>query len=118
MQVTERLVGTVAVVSVSGRLTLADNPGRVKDTVHTLVSQGHKQIVLNMAEVTYVDSSWLGELVACHLSAARGGSVVKLANAGGRLENLLMLTRLGTVLEAHDSEAEAVGSFTVHACLA
>lgn len=111
MQVTEHDVGTVTVINVSGRLTLAENPGHIKETVNKLVAQGRKHIVLNMAGVTYVDSSWLGELVACHLSAVRGGSVIKLANAGGRLENLLMLTRLMTVLEVHDSEASAISSF-------
>ena len=111
MRISERDVGPVKVIEVSGRLTLTENPGRIKDKVTSLVFDGQKSIVLNMAEVSYVDSSWLGELVACHLAAVRGGSVVKLANAGGRLENLLHLTRLSTVIETHPSEAAAIESF-------
>ena len=111
MQITERDVGPVKVLDVAGRLTLSDSPGRIKDRVTALVFDGQRFIVLNMAQVSYVDSSWLGELVACHLAAVRGGSVLKLANAGGRLDNLLHLTRLGTVIESHPSEEAALASF-------
>lgn len=111
MRITERDVGAVKVIDVVGRLTLTENPGRIKDRVHSLVFDGQKAIVLNMAEVTYVDSSWLGELVACHLAAVRGGSVVKLATVGNKLQNLLTLTRLNTVIETHVSEAAAIESF-------
>jgi anti-sigma B factor antagonist len=111
MRITERRVGDVTVLAVSGRLTLTDAPGRVKETVKRLVGEGQKQIVLNMAEVTYVDSSGLGELVAAYLSATRGGGTVKLANAGHRTQDLLVLTKLLTVFESHDSESAAIESF-------
>ena len=111
MRIGERRVGDVTVLDVSGKLTVTDAPGRVKDKVTSLVHAGHKQIVLNMADVSYVDSSGLGELVACHLTAARGGSSIKLANAGGRMQDLLVLTKLLTIFESHTSEADAVGSF-------
>jgi anti-sigma B factor antagonist len=111
MRITERDAGAVKVVEVSGRLTLTENPGRIKERVHALVFDGQKHIVLNMAGVSYVDSSWLGELVACHLAAVRGGSIVKLAAVGPRLGNLLQLTRLNTVIETHETEAEALESF-------
>jgi anti-anti-sigma factor len=111
MRISERDVGPVKVIEISGRLTLTDNPGRIKDKVHSLVFDGQKYIVLNLSDVSYVDSSWLVELVACHLAAVRGGSVVKLAHAGGRLDHLLHLTRLGTVIESHPTEEAAIASF-------
>jgi anti-sigma B factor antagonist len=110
MRISERDVGPVKVIEISGRLTLTDNPGRIKDKVHSLVFDGQKYIVLNLSDVSYVDSSWLGELVACHLAAVRGGSVVKLAHAG-QLDHLLHLTRLGTVIESHPTEKAAIDSF-------
>lgn len=112
MRISERRTEEVVVVDLSGKLTLVDAPGLVKDKINSLVYQGHKQIVLNLADVTYVDSSGLGELVACHLTAERGGASIKLANAGYRMQDLLVLTKLLTIFDSYKSEAEAVESFT------
>lgn len=112
MEISERKVGNVTVVDISGRLVAAENPGRLKDKVSSLIFQGEKHIVLNLAEVSYVDSSGLGEMVACHGTATRGGGEVKIANAGKRIKDLLVMTRLLTVFDAHDTEDAAVGSFT------
>jgi anti-sigma B factor antagonist len=111
MRISERHVGDVTVLDLVGKLTLTDGPGRVKDKVTSLVYQGHRQIVLNLAEVTYVDSSGLGELVACHLTAERSAGCIKLANAGYRMQDLLVLTKLLTIFESHRSEAAALESF-------
>lgn len=111
MRISERHVGGVTVLDLIGKLTLTDGPGRVKDKVTSLVYQGHRQIVLNLAEVTYVDSSGLGELVACHLTAERSAGCIKLANAGYRMQDLLVLTKLLTIFESHRSEAAALESF-------
>ncbi len=112
MQISERKVGPVTVVDLSGRMTTADNPGRLKEKVTSLVFQGDKQIILNLANLTYCDSSGLGELVACHGTAVRGGGAVKLANTGKRLQDLLVMTKLLTVFESYDSEEAAVASFS------
>jgi anti-sigma B factor antagonist len=112
MRISERRVGDVTVIDLAGKLTCTDGPGLVKDKITTLVYQGRKNIVLNLAEITYVDSSGLGELVACHLTAERGGAGIKLANAGYRMQDLLVLTKLLTIFESHRSEAAAVESFT------
>ena len=112
MQISERKVGPVTVIDLSGRMTTADNPGRLKEKVTSLVFQGEKQIVLNLANLTYCDSSGLGELVACHGTAVRGGGAIRLANAGKRLQDLLVMTKLLTVFDAYDSEEAAVGSFS------
>ena len=112
MQLTERRVGDVIVLDLAGKLTLSDNADRLKDKIGKLVFRGEKQIVINLAEVNTIDSSGLGELVACYTTAWRGGSVVKLANAGRRIQDLLVLTKLLTIFETHDSEAAAVESFS------
>jgi anti-sigma B factor antagonist len=112
MQISDRKVGGVTVVDLAGKLTAADNPGRLKEKVTSLVAQGEKQIVLNLAELSYCDSSGLGEMVACHGTAVRGGGSVRLANTGKRLQDLLVMTKLLTVFDAYDSEQAAVKSFS------
>ena len=111
MTVTERKVGGVTIVDVSGKMTSTDNPGRLKDKISSLVFQGEKQIVLNLSNVNYVDSSGLGELVACHSSAKKGGADLKMAGAGNKITDLLVMTRLVTVFDTHESEDAAIKSF-------
>jgi anti-sigma B factor antagonist len=112
MDISERKVGDVTIVDISGKLVATDNPGRLKDKVTSLVFQGEKRIVLNLANVSYVDSSGLGEMVACHGSAVRNGGEVKLANAAKRINDLLVMTKLLTVFDAHDSEDAAIKAFS------
>ena len=112
MTVSERKVGGVTVVDVSGRMVSTDNPGRLKDKITSLVFQGDKQIVLNLGDVTYVDSAGLGEIVACHSSALKGGAEVKIANAANKIKDLLVMTRLVTIFDSHDTEDGAVKSFS------
>ena len=79
-----------------------------------LLQGGHRHIVLNLGEVTYLDSAALGELVACQLRAVRMGATMKVANAGRRIQDLLLLTRLITVFDAHDSLEAAIESFDIY----
>ncbi len=111
MRIIERRIGDITVIDVSGRMTLTDCPGRIKDKITALVYQGHKQIVVNLATVTYVDSSGLGELVACHLTAVNNGGVIKLANPGRRTQDLLLLTKLNTIFDVHPTEVDAIQAF-------
>ena len=111
MTVTERKVGDVTIVDVSGKMAAADNAGRLKDKITSLLFQGEKKILINLAEVAYVDSSGLGEMVACYGSATREGAKMKLANAGNRIQDLLVMTRLVTIFDSHDSEDSALQSF-------
>ena len=115
MQLSERRVGTIAVLDLVGKLTLTDNPGRLKEKITTLIARGESNIVLNLAHVNYIDSSGLGELVASHTTAWRGGATVKLANAGQRVWELLVLTRLVTIFDCYGTEAAALESFAVAA---
>jgi anti-sigma B factor antagonist len=113
MQLKERRVGEVAVLELAGKLTINDDLGRLKEKMASLLLKGHKHIVFNVGELTYVDSMGLGELIACHNLASRAGATVRLANAGRRLQDLLVLTKLLTVFDAYDSEEAAVDSFPV-----
>lgn len=111
MEISERKLGGVTVVDLSGRLVASDTPGRLKDKVTSLIFQGDKQIVLNLGDLAFMDSMGLGEMVACHGTAVRGGGEVKLANTGKRIHDLLVMTKLYTVFDAHDSVEAAVKAF-------
>ncbi len=110
MELTEREVGTIIVLDLGGRLTLEHN-NRLKDKVSSLIFQGRKQIVLNLARLEYMDSAGLGEVVACASTASKNGGAVKLANTTKRVKDLLTITKLLTVFESYDSEAAALESF-------
>jgi anti-sigma B factor antagonist len=112
MDISERKVGDIIVVDVSGKMVASEDPGRLKDKVTSLIFQGNKKVILNLANVSYMDSSGLGEMVACHGSAVRGGGEVKLANTGKKIKDLLIMTKLLTVFDSHDSEDAAIKSFS------
>lgn len=115
MDIAQRRVDGVMVVDVSGRLTAAENPGRLKDKVTSLIFQGEKRIVINLAGTSYIDSAGLGEIVACYGSAVRNGAEVKLANLDKRVRDLLVMTKLYTIFDCHDSEEAAIRSFATAA---
>jgi anti-sigma B factor antagonist len=110
MNITERLVGPVMVLGLSGKIT-SDHTGKLKEKVTSAFGEGHKQLVLDLSGVTYIDSSGLGEMVSCLTTATREKGAIKLANVGGRSKDLLVLTKLIMVFSVYDTEAEAVASF-------
>ena len=111
MRINHRQEGNVTIVDMAGRFSVVTMPGRVKDRIGGLITGGCRHIVLNLADVSYIDSSGLGELVACYLLAQRHGGTIKLANLDGRMKDVLVLTRLLSLFESHSSEREAVRSF-------
>ena len=111
MTIQERVVGSVTILDLGGKLVLGDGDTLLKDKVHSLVFQGRKQIVFNMGEVSYVDSSGLGALVAASMTAKNNGGQIKLLALTKRLHDLLVISKLVNVFETFDSEAEAVNSF-------
>lgn len=111
MQIEERGVGDVIVLDLSGKVTLGQGDELLKDKVNSLVNQGRHQIILNLANVPYVDSAGLGEIVRAYTTVTRAGGTLKLLSLTKRLTDLLAITKLLTVFEAFDSEAEAVQSF-------
>ncbi len=106
-----REVGDVTVVDLSGKVTLGEGSGALRDTVREVLSKGQNNIVLNLGNVSYIDSSGLGQLVSCYVTAANQGSKVKLVGVQKKVSDLLQITKLFTVFESFDNEAAAVGSF-------
>lgn len=115
MQISERPVGDVVILDVKGRITLGDGDELLKDKVNSLVSTGKKKIILNLAEVPYVDSAGLGEIVRTYTTVSRQGGSLKLLNLTKRISDLLSITKLLTVFETFDSEADAIKSFQASA---
>src|SRR6266545_3098170 len=111
MQIDERTVGDVMVLDVKGKVTLGEGDEMLKDKVNSLVNQGHKKIVLNLAGVPYIDSAGLGEIVRTYTTVSRQGGNLKLLNLTKRITDLLSITKLLTVFETYDSETDAVASF-------
>ena len=112
MQIEERAVGDVVVLDLKGRITLGDGDQLLKDKVNSLVNQGHKGIVLNLAGVPYIDSAGLGEIVRTYTTVSRQGGSLKLLSLTKRITDLLSITKLLTVFETYDNEADAVRSFS------
>ena len=111
IKIEERVIGRVTVLDMVGRLT-ADQPAQhLKDKVNSLISQHRLHVVLNLKDVPYIDSGGLGQLLASYGSVMKAGGALKLLNVGARNHDLLSITRLVTVFESFDSEAEAVQSF-------
>jgi len=115
MQIEERAVGDVVVLDLKGRITLGEGDELLKDKVNSLVNQGRKKIVLNLADVPYVDSAGLGEVVRTYTTVSRQGGSLKLLNLTKRITDLLSITKLLTVFETFDTEDEAVRSFSASA---
>jgi anti-sigma B factor antagonist len=108
---TTRQVGDVTVVDAEGRITLGDGATTFRDTVRDLANAGNKKLLLNLAEVSYIDSSGIGEMVSGFTTIANQGGQVKLLNLTKRVKDLLQITKLYTVFEVFDDEATAVRSF-------
>ena len=115
MQIEERAVGDVVVLDLKGKITLGEGDELLKDKVNSLVNQGHKKIILNLADVPYIDSAGLGEVVRTYTTVSRQGGSLKLLNLTKRITDLLSITKLLTVFETFDSENEAVQSFSASA---
>lgn len=111
MRLTQRELGAVTVLDASGTITQAEADSLREKVIHML-ELGHRQIVIDLAEVTHFDSAALGSLVASQIRAEKAGSSLKIANAGKRLKDLLVITRLVTVFDSYDSLPAAIESFS------
>jgi len=107
-----RQVGDVAVVDVAGRIILGEGSSALRDSLRDMVSKGQKKILLNLGEVSYIDSSGIGELVSGFTSVTNNGGQLKLLSLTKRVKDLLQITKLYTVFDVHESEASAVRSFS------
>jgi anti-sigma B factor antagonist len=109
MKLISRQQDGIIIVDFSGRAT--DTDGALRDAMANLIQEGHRRIVFNFEALEYLDSTALGELVACQLRAIRAGASLKLANAGRRINDLLVTTRLLSVFDAYSSVAAALESY-------
>lgn len=101
----------MTVIDAAGRITLGEGSSVFRDTIRDLAAKGEKKILLNLGEVSYIDSSGIGELVSAYTTVTNVGGVLKLLNLTKRVKDLLQITKLSTVFEMHENEAEAVASY-------
>ena len=112
LKITTREVNGVTVAALDGRIVLGEESNALREKVKSLVTEGKKKIVLNMNNITFIDSAGLGTLVASHHSAKAQGASLKLCHLGTKFQEVLQITKLMTIFDVYNSEAEAVGSFS------
>jgi anti-sigma B factor antagonist len=112
LKMTYREVDGVAVVALDGRIVLGEESNALREKVKSLIAEGKKKIVLNMDNITFIDSAGLGTLVAAHHSAKSQGASLRLCHLGSKFQEVLQITKLLTVFEVYDTEAAAVSSFS------
>ena len=111
VKLTTRQVGDVTVIDVAGRITLGEGSSVLRDALRDLVSKNQKKVLLNLGEVSYIDSSGIGELVSGFTTVTNSGGALKLLNLNKRVKDLLQITKLYTVFDVHEDEAGAIRSF-------
>jgi len=111
MQIEERVVAGVTILDLKGKVTLGEGDEVLKDKINSLILQDRKKILLNFGGVPYIDSAGLGEIVRTYTSISRQGGRLKLLNVSKRIQDLLVITKLITIFDSYDGEAEAVKSF-------
>lgn len=111
VKLTTRQVGDVSVMDAVGRITLGEGSSTFRETLRELVTKGQKKVLLNLADVSYIDSSGIGELVSGFTSVTNQGGQLKLLHLNKRVQDLLQITKLYTVFEVFEDEAAAVRSF-------
>ena len=112
MKVSTRQVDGVTILDLSGRITLGEGSVTLRDAIRDLINKGEKHILLNLGDVSYIDSSGIGELVSAFTSVKNAGGELKLLNLTKKVHDLLQITKLYTVFDVKDDEASAVGSFS------
>ncbi|MGH7249814.1 MAG: STAS domain-containing protein [Minisyncoccia bacterium] len=111
MSITTREVGDVTIIDISGRLSMYENAGNLRDLIIELAEKGNKKVVLNLADTTYVDSCGIGEMISGFTKLANQGARLKLLALTKRVKDLLQITKLYTVFDVYEDEASAVQSF-------
>ena len=111
VKLTTRQVGDVTVIDAAGRITLGEGASVFRDTIRDLSAKGDKKILLNLSEVSYIDSSGIGEMVSGFTNVTNHGGQLKLLGLSKKVKDLLQITKLYTVFEVFDDEAAAVRSF-------
>ena len=112
LKMSQREVDGVVVVALDGRIVLGEESNALREKVKSLIAAGKKKIVLNMNNIKFIDSAGLGTLVAAHHSAKTQGASLKLCHLGNKFQEVLQITKLLTVFDVYNTEAEAVASFS------
>ncbi len=111
LEVKERQAGDVTILDMSGAVRIGEGSIALRDAIRRLAGEGKKKVLLNLGGVNYVDSSGIGELIANYTTMSRQGGQLKLLSLTDRIRNLLVITKLLTVFDSYDNEAEALASF-------
>jgi len=111
MDIRERAVDGVTVLYLSGKIVLGEGEVQIRDRIKDLLADGQRRILLNLADVSYIDSAGLGTLISSYATVKRENGQLKLVNLTTRVQDLLAITKLITVFETFDSESEALASF-------
>ena len=111
MEIEQRPSGDVVILDLKGKLTIGSGDELLKDKIHSLMQQGYRKLLLNLAEVPYVDSAGLGAIVSGYTTVSREGGSLRLLGLTSRIQDLLSITKLLTIFDTYESESEAVASF-------
>jgi anti-sigma B factor antagonist len=111
VKISTRQVDGVTILDMSGRITLGEGSVQLRDAVRDLLGKGQKHVLLNLGDVTYIDSSGIGELVSAFTTAKNQGGELKLLNLTRKVHDLLQITKLYTVFDVKDDEASAIAAF-------
>jgi anti-sigma B factor antagonist len=111
LSINERTAGSVTILELDGKITIGDGSVQLREAVRKLLEQGHKNLLIDLGKVDYVDSSGIGELVSCYTTTKNQGGQLKLLNLTKKIQDLLSITKLLTVFETFESESDALGSF-------
>ena len=111
MKVSTRQVDGVTILDLSGRITLGEGSVTIRDAVRDLLAKGQKKILLNLGDISYIDSSGIGELVSAFTTVKNAGGELKLLNLSQKVQDVLYVTKLYTVFDVKDDEAAAIKAF-------
>ena len=112
MQINQREIGNVTSLDLQGRIVLGDGDYILKERVNSLFSQGRLRLLLNLKEITYMDTTGLATMISLRMAAERVGGAIKLLHLPARIHDLLVITRLTTLFDVFESEDEAAQSFS------
>jgi anti-sigma B factor antagonist len=111
LEIQERQAGDVTILDMDGKITIGEGSTSLRTAIRRLAEEGKNKILLNLEKVGYMDSTGLGELIASYTTVSRDGGQLKLLQLSGKLQDLLVITKLLTVFDTYDSESDALGSF-------
>ena len=111
LTINSRQAGDVTILDLSGKITIGEGSVQLREAVRGLLESGNKKVLLNLGDVSYVDSSGIGELVSAFTSVKNAGGELKLLNLTRKVHDLLQITKLYTVFDVKDDEASAISSF-------